>query len=71
MVQKLCFDLKKCRSIRLMQWFMDIRMPVMNGLEAAAAIRAGAKADAKTIPIIADVCQCFCRGYGEEPAGRA
>ena len=38
---------------------MDIRMPVMNGLEAAAAIRAGAKADAKTIPIIAMSANAF------------
>ena len=37
----------------------DIRMPVMNGLEAAAAIRAGAKADAKTIPIIAMSANAF------------
>ena len=39
--------------------FTDIRMPVMNGLEAAAAIRAGAKADAKTIPIIAMSANAF------------
>ena len=32
---------------------------VMNGLEAAAAIRAGAKADAKTIPIIAMSANAF------------
>ncbi len=38
---------------------MDIRMPVMNGLEAATAIRAGAKADAKTIPIIAMSANAF------------
>ena len=37
----------------------DIRMPVMNGLETAAAIRAGAKADAKTIPIIAMSANAF------------
>lgn len=32
---------------------MDIRMPVMNGLEAAAAIRGLAREDTRTLPIIA------------------
>lgn len=32
---------------------MDVRMPVMNGIEAAKAIRALNRKDAKTIPIIA------------------
>ena len=32
---------------------MDIRMPVMDGLDAARAIRALERADAKTVPIIA------------------
>jgi signal transduction histidine kinase len=32
---------------------MDVRMPVMNGLEASVAIRACGKADCKSIPIIA------------------
>ena len=32
---------------------MDIRMPVMNGYEAARAIRALRRSDAKTVPIIA------------------
>lgn len=32
---------------------MDISMPVMDGLDAARAIRASAKKDARTIPIIA------------------
>ena len=32
---------------------MDIRMPVMNGIEAAEAIRASGRQDAKKLPIIA------------------
>ncbi|WP_418667055.1 hybrid sensor histidine kinase/response regulator [Allofournierella sp.] len=38
---------------------MDIQMPVMNGLEAAAAIRASAHADAQSIPIIALSANAF------------
>ena len=38
---------------------MDIRMPVMNGLEAAAAIRALEREDAKVIPIIAVSADAF------------
>ena len=38
---------------------MDVRMPVMNGLEAAAAIRALDRADAKSIPIIALTANAF------------
>lgn len=38
---------------------MDIRMPVMNGLEAASAIRALDRADAKVIPIIAVSADAF------------
>ena len=38
---------------------MDIRMPEMNGLDAARAIRASGKADAKTIPIIAMSANAF------------
>ena len=38
---------------------MDIRMPVMDGLEATAAIRKSKRADAKKIPIIALTANAF------------
>ncbi|MDD3242832.1 MAG: response regulator [Eubacteriales bacterium] len=38
---------------------MDIRMPVMNGLEAAKAIRRIDRSDAKTIPILAMTANAF------------
>lgn len=38
---------------------MDIRMPVMNGLEASEEIRKSSKADAKCIPIIAMTADAF------------
>lgn len=38
---------------------MDIRMPVMNGLDATRAIRALDRADAKTVPIIAMTADAF------------
>ena len=38
---------------------MDIRMPVMDGLTATAALRAMERADAKTIPIIALTANAF------------
>ena len=38
---------------------MDIQMPIMNGYEAAKAIRASGKKDAKTIPIIAVTADAF------------
>ena len=39
--------------------FMDIQMPVMNGYEAAKAIRAAARNDAARIPIIAITANAF------------
>ncbi|MDD3336106.1 MAG: PAS domain-containing protein [Eubacteriales bacterium] len=39
--------------------FMDIRMPVMDGYEATAAIRASTHAQAKTIPIVALSANAF------------
>lgn len=38
---------------------MDIRMPVMNGFEATKALRALARPDAKTIPVIAMTADAF------------
>ena len=38
---------------------LDVRMPVMEGLEAAAAIRALPRPDAKTVPIIAVTANAF------------
>ncbi|MCM1334907.1 MAG: response regulator [Bacteroides sp.] len=39
--------------------FMDIQMPVMNGYEATAAIRALERSDARTIPIVAMTANAF------------
>lgn len=38
---------------------MDIRMPVMDGLDAAAKIRALEREDAKKVPIIAVTANAF------------
>ena len=38
---------------------MDLRMPIMNGLEASKVIRAMKRSDAKTIPIIALTADAF------------
>ena len=38
---------------------MDVRMPVLNGIEAASCIRALDRADAKTVPIIALTADAF------------
>lgn len=55
---------------------MDLRMPVMTGLEAAQAIRALAREDARTIPIIAisadafqdDIQKCLACGMNAHTA---
>lgn len=39
--------------------FMDVQMPVMDGYEAAAKIRAGSHPEAKTMPIIAMTANAF------------
>lgn len=38
---------------------MDIRMPVMNGIEATKAIRELERVDAKTVPIIAMTANAY------------
>ena len=38
---------------------MDIRMPIMNGFEAAEAIRSSTKEDAKSVPIIAMTADAY------------
>ena len=44
---------------------MDVRMPVMNGLEATRAIRALPRADAKSVPIIAMTANAFAEDVAE------
>lgn len=39
--------------------FMDIQMPVMNGYEAAKAIRASGRPDAQSVPIVAMTANAF------------
>ena len=38
---------------------MDVRMPIMDGLEATATIRALARSDSKSVPIIAMTANAF------------
>lgn len=38
---------------------MDVQMPVMNGYEATQKIRASAKSDARTVPIVAMTADAF------------
>jgi two-component system sensor histidine kinase/response regulator len=38
---------------------MDIRMPIMNGFEAAKAIRSSGKEDAPSIPILAMTADAY------------
>lgn len=44
---------------------MDVRMPVMNGIDAVKAIRALAREDAKTIPIVAMTANAFAEDKAE------
>jgi signal transduction histidine kinase/CheY-like chemotaxis protein len=48
--------------------FMDVQMPVMNGNDAARAIRALTREDAKTIPIIAMTANAFTEDEVETKA---
>ena len=45
---------------------MDIRMPIMDGIEAAKAIRASSRPDAKHVPIIALSANVVLRERSEE-----
>ena len=57
---KLCVEqLKSSEPGYYSAILMDLRMPVMNGLEAAKAIRSLKREDAKKIPIIAMTADAF------------
>lgn len=44
---------------------MDIQMPVMDGYQAAEAIRAVKRSDAKTIPVLALTANAFATDIGK------
>ncbi|WP_049962717.1 ATP-binding protein [Ruminococcus sp. HUN007] len=57
---KICTDMFRDSDINYYDAvLMDIRMPEMNGLEAAEAIRSLDRADARTVPVIAMTANAF------------
>lgn len=57
---KICLEkIQKAEEGYYSAILMDVRMPVMNGLEATEAIRALSRPDAQTIPIIAMTADAF------------